>query len=303
MGSRSRSPVGKILSNYLGELLFFSLIVLCLTQSKWDHRGEKYLAVSLSISSSLAHSQQFPPFLRFPQDSSLVVIAIYNRSVPCLVPTLHSIIELCGKYRLRRSRDSSVCGWCIIRKDCFARRAWLNQPKSRKPKPPSSSLDLHNFCQATHEIFLLFSQELHQNSVIALVNFLHSSFESRKHDIAYTERNRLEERVRVDRVWTAVELAKHALEADPTRVSKLGRCYETEPATVLRAGTGVTPNNGSTTVGVISQLITIRTKKRNSSEMTGTTAFTATAIGFSYTMAFPVVLGVTQTRTPVTARL
>nr|P93294.1 RecName: Full=Uncharacterized mitochondrial protein AtMg00320; AltName: Full=ORF127 [Arabidopsis thaliana]CAA69774.1 unnamed protein product [Arabidopsis thaliana] len=103
-----------------------------------------------------------------------------------LVPTLHSIIELCGKYRLRRSRDSSVCGWCIIRKDCFARRAWLNQPKSRKPKPPSSSLDLHNFCQATHEIFLLFSQELHQNSVIALVNFLHSSFESRKHDIAYT---------------------------------------------------------------------------------------------------------------------
>jgi len=37
--------------------------------------------------------------------------------------------------------------------------------------------------------------------------------------------------------------------------------------------------------------------------MTGTTAFTATAIGFSYTMAFPVVLGVTQTRTPVTARL
>ncbi|ANM63230.1 unnamed protein product [Arabidopsis thaliana] len=198
MGSRSRSPVGKILSNYLGELLFFSLIVLCLTQSKWDHRGEKYLAVSLSISSSLAHSQQFPPFLRFPQDSSLVVIAIYNRSI---------------------------------------------------------------------------------------------------------ERNRLEERVRVDRVWTAVELAKHALEADPTRVSKLGRCYETEPATVLRAGTGVTPNNGSTTVGVISQLITIRTKKRNSSEMTGTTAFTATAIGFSYTMAFPVVLGVTQTRTPVTARL
>ncbi|WZY88462.1 hypothetical protein YC2023_045197 [Brassica napus] len=31
------------------------------------------------------------------------------------------------------------------------------------------------------------------------------------------------------------------------------------------------------------------------------TAFTATAIGFSSTMAFPVVLGVTQTRTPVTA--
>ncbi|EFH53476.1 predicted protein [Arabidopsis lyrata subsp. lyrata] len=105
----------------------------------------------------------------------------------------------------------------------------------------------------------------------------------------------------MDRVWTAVELAKHALEADPTRVSKLGRCYETEPATVLRAGTGVPPNNGSTTVGVISQLIPIRTKKRNSSEMTGTgtTAFIATAIGFSSTMAFPVVLGVTQTRTPV----
>lgn len=61
------------------------------------------------------------------------------------------------------------------------------------------------------------------------------------------------------------------------------------------------PNNGSTTVGVISQLIPIRTKKRNSSEMTGTTAFTATAIGFSSTMAFPVVLGVTQTRTPVSA--
>ncbi|KAL0305298.1 UNVERIFIED_CONTAM: putative ATP synthase protein YMF19 [Sesamum calycinum] len=36
-------------------------------------------------------------------------------------------------------------------------------------------------------------------------------------------------------------------------------------------------------------------------EETGFTAFTATAIGFSSTMAFPVVLGVTKTRTPVTA--
>ncbi|CAN8221971.1 unnamed protein product [Cochlearia groenlandica] len=71
-----------------------------------------------------------------------------------------------------------------------------------------------------------------------LRNFLFDIQQQNRSYNQQIERNRCPG-LRVDRVWTAVELAKHALEADPTRVSKLGRCYETEPATVLRAGTGV----------------------------------------------------------------